>query len=70
MYVGPTLPGVAIQYGVYSEIPQGALDEIKKAPEIRNLFIEVTDYPKANRMLRERTGYIYSAYIKALELKK
>ena len=70
MYVGPTVTGFAIQNRVYTDIPDGAKEKLKEAPELGNLFIEVRDYPKANKMLRERTGYIFSAYVKALELRK
>ena len=34
-----------------------------------NLFIAIKDYPEANAMLREKRGYIHSAFNKALELK-
>ena len=70
MYVGPTITGFAIQNRVYTGIPDTAEEKLKERPELGNLFIEVLDYPKANKMLRERTGYIYSAYMKALELRK
>ena len=70
MYVGPTVQGIAIQNRVYTEIPQGAAEAIEKDPELRNLFVPILEYPKANRMIRERSGYICSAYIKALKLKK
>lgn len=69
MYVGPTIRGLGIQNRVYTDIPDGAKEAIAKTPELRNLFIEVKDYPKANRMIREQNGYIFSAYVKALELK-
>ncbi len=69
MYVGPTIAGIGIQNRVYTDIPDGAASQIKKTPEFGNLFIDIEDYPKANRMLRERTGYIFSAYSKALEIK-
>lgn len=70
MYVGPTLQGIAIQNRVYTEIPEGAAEAIAKDPELGNLFIPVLEYPKANKMLREKSGYIFSAYAKALKLKK
>lgn len=69
MYVGPTVVDFAIQNGVYTEIPDAAKKKVEEMPELGNLFIEIRDYPKANKMLRERTGYIYSAYMKALALK-
>jgi hypothetical protein len=55
---------------VYTGIPDTAKETLMKHPEIRNLFIPISDYPKANKMLRERTGYIYSAYESALELRR
>ena len=70
MYVGPTITDFAIQNRVYTEMPDAAKKKVAEMPELGNLFIEVIDYPKANKMLRERTGYIYSAYIKALALRK
>jgi hypothetical protein len=70
LYVGPTVHGIGIQNRVYTEIPDGAKEAIAKNPELRNLFIQISDYPKANRMLREKNGYIYNAFIKAQELKK
>lgn len=69
MYVGPTIPRLGIQNAVYSEIPSGAGEFIAKEPEIRNLFIPISEYPKANLMLREGKGYIHSAFIAALRTK-
>ncbi len=70
MYVGPTIPGVAIQNRVYTEAPE-ALNEVKKAvPEFANLCIPVIQYANAERMIRERKGYIYSAYTKALQYRE
>lgn len=70
MYVGPTLQGIGIQNRVYTSIPEGAVAAIAEEPELRNLFIPVLDYPKANKMLREKNGYIFSAFCRALQLKK
>lgn len=70
MYVGPTIPGIAIQNVVYTEIPKAAAAVCKEVPEIRNLFIQITKYPAAEQMLRTRKGYIYSAYEKALNYKE
>lgn len=70
MYVGPTLAGIGIQNRVYTQMPQEALSKAKEIPEINLLFIPVKDYPTANRMLRERTGYLYHAYCKIAERKK
>lgn len=70
MYVGPTVPGFGIQNRVYTEIPADAAAIIEGDPELGLLFIPVAKYPEANRMLREQDGYIFSAFRKALKLKK
>lgn len=70
MYVGPTLPDIGIQNRVYTEIPKEAQIQAKEIPEINLLFIPVKDYPMANRMLREKTGYLYHVYCKLAERKK
>lgn len=70
MYVGPTLPGVGIQNRVYTQISEEAQNRAEETPEIHLLFIPVKDYPMANRMLREKFGYIYNAYCKAEETRK
>lgn len=69
MYVGPTIPGIAIQNVVYTEIPAGAKAAFEKIPEMRNLFLPVIEYPQADKMLREKKGYVFSAFNKALTLK-
>lgn len=69
MYVGPTVHGIGIQNQVLSEIPVSAKEKIKAVPEIGNLFIAIKDYPEANVMIREKRGYIYSAFKKALNIK-
>ena len=69
MYVGPTIPGIGIQNQVFTEIPASAQEVFKKEPELGNLFIAIKEYPEANAMLREKRGYIHSAFNKALELK-
>ena len=37
---------------------------------ILNLFIPIREYGTAEQMIREKRGYIYSAYTEALKLKK
>lgn len=69
MYVGPTIPGIGIQNRVYTEIPAGAQEAFKEVPELRNLFLPIPQYPKAEQMIRERKGFVHSAYTKALTLK-
>lgn len=70
MYVGPTVPGIGIQNRVYTEIPADAAGRAKDVPEVGLLFIPIKDYPMANRMLREGTGYIYNAYCKVVQIRK
>lgn len=70
MYVGPTIPGIAIQNTIYTKIPQAAAEACKKVPEMRNLFIPILKYPEAEQMLRTGKGYIFSAYKKALQFKE
>ena len=69
MYVGPTIPGIGIQNQVFTEIPENIQEVLKADPEIGNLFIPIRNYPEANTMLREKKGYIYSAFNRALNLK-
>lgn len=69
MYVGPTINGIGIQNRVYSEMPGRTQEVLERVPELKNLFIPIREYPKACKMLRERKGYIYSAFTKALTLK-
>lgn len=68
MYVGPTVPGIGIQNRVYTETPSDAKEVIRENPQIGNLFIKIRDYPIANKMLREKKGYIYSAFLRAEEI--
>lgn len=70
MYVGPTAPGIGVQNRVYTEIPAEAQKRAEDAPEILHLFIQVKDYPMANRMLREGAGYVHNAYCKVEKMRK
>jgi len=70
LYVGPTINGIAITGTVYSSIPEAAKAAREKTPMILNLFIPIREYGTAEQMIREKRGYIYSAYTEALKLKK
>ena len=70
IYVGPTIPGVAIQNRVYSETPAGLSEAFEKVPEMQNLMIPISEYAEAERMIDNRKGYVCSAYLKALEYKE
>ncbi|MCI7097823.1 MAG: hypothetical protein MR966_02705 [Lachnospiraceae bacterium] len=69
MYVGPTIPGLAVQNCVYTKMPEAFEIARKEMPELANLCIPIMKYPEAEKMIRERNGYIYSAFKKALTLK-
>lgn len=66
LYVGPTISGIAITGTVYTTIPEAAKAD---APMILNLFIPIREYGEAERMIREKRGYVYSAYAEAQKFK-
>lgn len=70
MYVGPTIPGVAIQNTVYTEMPEALEEAQKECPEFGNLYLPIMKYAMAEQMIRKKSGYIYTAYKKALEYKE
>lgn len=69
MYVGPTIPGIAIQNTVYEPIPEAAVEAAKGLPVFLDLFIPIMKYPDAEQQIRKKTGRLYSAFTKALTLK-
>ena len=70
MYVGPTVSGIGIQNRVYTDIPQEVVNLMNDGyPVIGDLFIQIRDYPVANRMLREKKGYLYNAYLAAEKIR-
>lgn len=69
MYVGPTIPGIAIQNTVYEPIPEAAREAAKGLPVFLDLFVPIRRYPDAERQIRDKTGRFYSAFIKAFALK-
>ena len=69
MYVGPTIPGIGIQNTVYAEIPDAVKEAAKGLPVLLDLFVPVMKYPEVERQIREKSGRLYSAFTKALELK-
>lgn len=69
LYVGPTISGIAITGTVYTTIPEAAKAAKADAPMILNLFIPIREYGEAERMIREKRGYVYSAYAEAQKFK-
>lgn len=71
IYVGPTIEGMAIQNVVYNNgIPDAATEAIKEEPAIASLFLPLERFSMATSMLSTGKGYIFEAFIKALEYKK
>lgn len=70
LYVGPTISGIAITGTVYTTIPEAAKAAKADAPMILNLFIPIREYGEAERMIREKRGYVYSAYAEGSESKE
>ena len=69
LYVGPTISGIAITGTVYTTIPEAAKAAKADVPMILNLFIPIREYGEAERMIREKRGYVYSAYADAQKFK-
>lgn len=59
--------------GQYEELldkkDQLAKDTKADTPMILNLFIPIREYGEAERMIREKRGYVYSAYAEAQKFK-
>jgi hypothetical protein len=73
LYFGPTIPGVAIENTIYSEMPPDATEAFTECPELRQLFIPedqmVKLYPIAENSLVSRKGAAFAAYQAALAFK-
>lgn len=70
MYVGPTIPGLATQNTVYTQISEPMKEAAKDCPIVLDLFIPVMDYPKAEQQIRNTSGRLYTAFCKAMSLRK
>jgi len=73
LYYGPTIPGVAIENTMYSEMPH--IDEaLADCPQLRQLFIPesmmVKLYPMAEQSIFHRSGAPYAAYMAAMKYKE
>lgn len=68
IYVGPTIRGIADKNTIFSDgIPKEAEELKKKLPIFGNLFVPVIDAPKAQKMIKEKKGYAYTAYQETLK---
>lgn len=62
-YCGPTIPGVARQYTVYTGgIPTPLAEAIEKNPAMEGLVIPLDQLPEAMKKLRGGYGHIYRLY--------
>lgn len=68
MYIGPTLAkfGV-INNVVYAAIPDSITELIAGTPIIGQLFIQVIQYPEAEKCINEQTGSVWAAYKEAMQ---
>lgn len=70
MYVGPTISTIGVIFNaVYLEVPEQAYEVAEEMPDFLNLFIPVEEFGEAEKMLRNETGYIFTAYQHAIEYK-
>jgi len=68
VYCGPTIPGVAKQYTIYSNGVAPALSAAAEThPVLRGLIVPLDKLPEALRQLRERSGSIYTLYRSAAQ---
>ena len=67
VYVGPTMYGIATRNTVYSEIPAALAAEIESRPFLRDLCISVQELPGALQQIREKRGFFYTLYQKAMQ---
>jgi hypothetical protein len=72
LYFGPTIPGVAIENTVYSEMPDIS-EALAACPELQQLFVPeslmVKLYPIAEQSLFRQKGAAFVAYQAALRYK-
>lgn len=63
VYIGPTIPGVAISGEVYTNgIPQALKEAAETKPLLNKLIVKLSDLPKANKSIVQKSGAYYAAY--------
>ena len=70
MYVGPTIPGIAIQNTVYEPIPEAAMEAAKGLPVFLDLFIPIMKYPDAEQQDQEENRTIIQCFHKSADTQK
>lgn len=66
MYVGPTITSVATRNTVYEEMPEPLEKAAKAFPYLTGLCVPISELAKAMEGIRNRDGYIYRLYTRAL----
>ena len=68
VYCGPTVPGVAVQYTVYTNgTPTALAEAIKKKPILGGLVVPLDQLPEVRRQFHDGAGRYYTLYRKAQE---
>jgi len=68
IYVGPTMTSIgAVANTIYSDIPETAQAAFEQCPILKILFVNIPDYPQAEREIREQSGACWGAYEAAVE---
>ena len=66
MYVGPSVARLGVTNNVvYTSYPASFLEAAEKVPRLKQLFVPILSYPDAEKSIRERSGYIWEAYMAA-----
>ena len=66
MYVGPTVPGVAIRNTTYEEKPEPLAAAIRERPYLAGLCVPIKGLPAALAQINQQKGGIYNLYQRAL----
>ena len=68
VYCGPTVPGVAVQYTVYTNgTPTALAEAIKEKPILGGLVVPLDKLPEVRRQFHDGAGRYYTLYRKAQE---
>ena len=66
VYCGPTVPGVAVQYTVYTNgTPTALAEAIKEKPILGGLVVPLDKLPEVRRQFHDGAGRYYTLYRKA-----
>lgn len=64
VYCGPSIPGVAKQYTIYTGgIPAQLAEKIREVPAMGGLVVPLGQLPAAMKSLRDGQGHIYRLFM-------